>query len=138
MNYEFGRCTGKILLDFFKALTLSTTPEVELYNFDGRVNNESKRKAAFLREEEKTLNCLNCYSNRYRYCIEIVPIDEKTNEIPTIEKLIKGMNLKGVIATWDALNSQVADVKALKQFKVENKIRREAKLLFDANEIKIA
>lgn len=31
-----------------------------------------------------------------------------------------------------------ADVKALKQFKVENKIRREAKLLFDANEIKIA
>lgn len=108
---------NKILLDFFKALTLSTTPEVELYNFDGRVNNGSKRKATFLREEEKPLNCLNCYSNRYRYCIETVPIDEKTNEIPTIEKLIKGMNLKGVIATWDALNSQTANVKAVIQAK---------------------
>jgi len=30
-----------------------------------------------------------------------------TNETPTIEKLIEGMNLKGVIVTWYALNTPI-------------------------------
>lgn len=104
---------NKILFDFFKSVTKSLNPEVELLNFDGRTNNGSKRNLTVLNDEKKPLNCLNCYSNKYGYCIETIPIDEKTNEIPTIEKLINGMNLKGVIATWDALNTQTKNVEAV-------------------------
>lgn len=104
---------NSILFDFFKSITKQLNPEVELLNFDGRVNNGSKRNKTILNDAKSPLNCLNCYSNKHGYCIETVPIDEKTNEIPSIETLITGMNLKGVIATWDALNTQTKNVEAV-------------------------
>lgn len=104
---------NKILFDFFTSLTRKLSPEIKLKNFDGRVNNGSKRNKTILNDAKRPLNCLNCYDNEYGYCIETVPIDEKTNEIPTIETLINGMNLTGVIATWDALNTQTKNVKAV-------------------------
>lgn len=104
---------NKILFDFFASIVKNLNPEIELLNFDGRVNNGSKRNITVLNDSKSPLNCLNCYSNKYGYCIETVPINEKTNEIPTIEALINGMNLKGVIATWDALNTQTKNVEAV-------------------------
>ena len=97
---------NKILFDFFKSITRKLNPEIKLRNFDGCINNGSRRNSTISNDSSKPLNCLNCYANEYGYCIETVPIDEKTNEIPTIETLINGMNLTGVIATWDALNTQ--------------------------------
>lgn len=91
---------NKILFDFFKSITRKLNPEIKLRNFDGRVNNGSRRNSTISNDSSKPLNCLNCYANEYGYCIEAVPIDEKTNEIPTIETLINGMDLTGVIATW--------------------------------------
>lgn len=102
-----------ILFDFFKSLTRKLNPEIKLKNFDGRVNNGSKRNKTILNYAKTPLNCLNCYDNEYGYCIETIPIDDKTNEIPTIETLINGMDLRGVIATWDALNSQTKNVTAV-------------------------
>lgn len=104
---------NKILFDFFKTLTRKLNPEIKLRNFDGRVNNGSKRNNTILNNGKKPLNCLNCYDNEYAYCIETVPIDEKANEIPTIETLISGMDLTGIIATWDVLNTQTKNVKAV-------------------------
>lgn len=104
---------NKILFSFFKSTAGRLNPEVELLNFDGRVNNGSKRNLTILNEAKSPLNCLNCYSNKYGYCIETMPIDEKTNEIPTIETLISGMNLKGIIVTWDALNTQTKNVETV-------------------------
>ena len=104
---------NNILFDFFKSLTKKLNPEIKLRNFDGRTNNGSKRNKTVLNDKKTPLSCLNCYDNEYAYCIETVPIDEKSNEIPTIETLINGMNLKGIIATWDALNTQTKNVKAV-------------------------
>lgn len=104
---------NKILFDFFKSITRKLNPEIKLRNFDGRVNNGSRRSSTISNDSSKPLNCLNCYANEYGYCIETVPIDEKTNEIPTIETLINGMDLTGVIATWDALNTQTKNVSAV-------------------------
>ena len=84
-----------------------------MYNFDGRVNNGSKQSLTMSNKAISPLNCLNVYSNKYGYCIYTEQIEEKTNEIPTIEELIKGLNLKGIIATWDALNTQTKNVKAV-------------------------
>ena len=104
---------NKLLFDFFKCISFEETLKFNLLNFDGRVNNGSKRNLTLSNEDKKPLNCLNVYSTKYGYCIETIPIDEKTNEIPTIEKLIQGMNLTGTIATWDALNSQTKNVIAV-------------------------
>lgn len=104
---------NKILFDFFETITFSYTPKTEMYNFDGRVNNGSKQNLTINNEAKTPLNCLNVYSNKYRYCLYTKQIDEKTNEIPTIETLVSGLNLKGIIVTWDALNTQTKNVKAV-------------------------
>ena len=104
---------NKILFDFYKTITLEFHPEVEMINIDGRVNNGSKRNQTIMNEEVKPLNCLNVYSNKYGYCIDTIEINSKTNEIPTVESYIKGLDLKGVIVTWDALNTQNKNVEAV-------------------------
>lgn len=104
---------NNILLDFFKTITLELNPQTELYNFDGRVNNGSKRNLTISNESKTPLNCLNIYSNKYKYCISTTKISDKTNEIPTIEELVKTLNLNDIIVTWDALNSQTKNVKAV-------------------------
>ena len=40
-------------------------------------------------------------------------IEEKTNEITAIPDVIKRLNLKGIVCTWDALNTQKETVKAV-------------------------
>ncbi len=59
-----------ILFSFFKSITNRLNPEVELLNFDGRVNNGSKRSTTILNEGKSPLNCLNCYSNKYGYVLK--------------------------------------------------------------------
>ena len=46
-------------------------------------------------------------------CIDQEIIEEKTNEITAIPEVIKRLNLKNVICTWDALNTQKSNVKAV-------------------------
>ena len=98
---------NKILFDFFTAITINTTQNVEMLNFDGRVNNGSKRNQTLQNNSVKPLNCLNVYSNKYKYCLYTTQIDDKTNEIPTIESLVKELDLKDIIVTLDALNTQI-------------------------------
>ena len=58
---------NKLLLDFFKSITFENMPKVNLQNYDGRVNNGSKRNLTVENEEKTPLNCLNVYSNKYGY-----------------------------------------------------------------------
>lgn len=102
-----------ILFNFFDAITFAKSPETEMYNFDGRVNNGSKQNLTLHNKAKSPLNCLNVYSNKYGYCIYTNKINEKTNEIPMVEEIVKGLNLKGIIVTWDALNTQTKNVKAV-------------------------
>ena len=104
---------NNILFSFFDAMTFAKSPKTEMYNFDGRVNNGSKQNLTITGKNKTPLNCLNVYSNKYVYCLYTNEINEKTNEIPMIEKLVSGLNLKGIIVTWDALNTQTKNVKAV-------------------------
>jgi len=104
---------NKILYDFFKTITFEKNVKTELYSFDGRVNNGSRQKSTLMSDSKSPLNCLNVYSNKDGYCIYTKEIDCKTNEIPTVKKLVEGMNLKGVTVTFDALNTQTENIKAI-------------------------
>lgn len=97
---------NEILFSFFDTITFAPKPETEMYNFDGRVNNGSKQNLTMSQEAKSP--CLNVYSNKYGYCL----YTNQINEIPMIEELVSGLNLKGIIVTWDALNTQIKNVKA--------------------------
>ena len=81
----------------------------EMYHFDGKIEKGSLRKDG----EIKPLNVLNLFSSRYGICIDQEMIEEKTNEITAILDVIKRLKLKGIVCTWDALNTQKDTVKAV-------------------------
>ena len=85
----------------------------DMYHFDGKVDRRSGRKVNKNDEIIKNLNVLNVYSDKLEICIDQEKIDEKTNEITAIPDVIKRLNIKGVICTWDALNTQTETIKVV-------------------------
>ncbi len=85
----------------------------DILSFDGKVDKGSARKKGYIVDETKPLNVLNVYSDKLQMCIEQEMIEEKTNEITAIPKVIERLNLENVICTWDALNTQKENVKAV-------------------------
>ena len=102
-----------ILVGFYQDLILTVTKERDLINIDGRTSNGSSRKATSYSEKTKPLNVLNMYSNKYGICLASEKIDDKTNEIPTIKEILVRTNIHNCIITWDALNTQTENVKAV-------------------------
>ena len=104
---------NNILLEFFQEITFKTSVEEKVFNIDGKVNNGSKRNKTTNSETKSPLNCLNVFSNEYRYCIITKMISDKSNEIPAVEEIIKGLDLTDITVTWDALNTQTKNVEAV-------------------------
>lgn len=105
---------NKIFVDFIKEIQFMEDKTFkDIFSFDGKVGQGSARKKANITEEVKPLNVLNVYSDKLNMCIEQELIEEKTNEITGIPEIIKRLDLKGVICTWDALNTQTETVKAV-------------------------
>lgn len=100
---------NSICVEFSSVLSNINKTQKEFYHFDGKIEKGSSRKNG----EIKPLNVLNVYSNKYGMCIEQEMIEEKTNEITAIPKVIERLNLKGVVCTWDALNTQKENIKAV-------------------------
>ena len=86
----------------------------DILSFDGKVDKGSKRNKGYITEETKPLNVLNVYSDKLEMCIDQEMIEEKTNEITAIPEIIERLNLKNVICTWDALNTQKENINAVR------------------------
>lgn len=86
-------------------------------NTDGKTDNGSKRNENDVRDNVKSLNVLNVYSNNLGLCVASEKIEDKTNEIPTIPKILNRINVKGNIITWDALNTQKSNVEKVIKLK---------------------
>ena len=105
---------NNICVEFmFRLIKLPLNPQYDFYYFDGKVDKSSGRKTNAKNEIIKNLNVLNVYSDLLSMCIDQEMIEEKTNEITAIPDVIKRLNIKGVICTWDALNTQKNTVKAV-------------------------
>ena len=102
-----------ILVEFYQDLLLTVDKGRDLINIDGRTSNGSSRKKTSYSEKTKPLNVLNMYSNKYGICLASEKIDDKTNEIPTIKEILTRVNIRNCIITWDALNTQIENVKAV-------------------------
>lgn len=102
-----------ILINFYKYIINPKNEENDLINIDGRVDKGSSRNKTEYNEKEKPLNVLNAYSNKFGICLASEQIDVKSNEIPAVEEILKRMNIKNCIITWDALNTQVSNVEAV-------------------------
>ena len=79
---------------------------------DGKVSKSSKRKETEV-AGSKAVNTLNAYSSDLEMCIGQEFIEEKTNEITAMPKLLGRLDLKDTIVTWDAMNTQKEIVKVV-------------------------
>ncbi len=105
---------NKIFVDFIKDIQfMDDIYFKDILSFDGKVDKGSSRKKEYIVEETKPLNVLNVYSDKLQMCIDQEMIEEKTNEITAIPDVIKRLDLTNVICTWDALNTQKDNVKAV-------------------------
>lgn len=102
---------NSIFVEFVESIKYSYSKNFkDIFSFDGKVDRGSARKGTDI---IAPLNSLNVFSDRLSMCIDQEMIEAKTNEITAIPKIIERLNLKGVICTWDALNTQKDNVKAV-------------------------
>ena len=80
----------------------------DIISLDGKTDNGSARNAF---EKIKPLNVLSAYSDNQSACLYSQIIESKTNEIPTIPLVLDKLNIKNVVITWDALNTQINNIK---------------------------
>lgn len=85
---------------------------IDVISIDGKTSCGSKRNTTDILGS-KALHTLNAYSNNYGMCIGQVFVDEKTNEIPATIDLLKIIDIKNTVVTWDALNTQKSTVEAV-------------------------
>ena len=105
---------NKIFVEFIKDIQFMEDKYFkDILSFDGKVDKGSARNKGYIVDETKPLNVLNVYSDKLQMCIEQEMIEEKTNEITAIPEVIKRLDLTNVICTWDALNTQKENVKAV-------------------------
>lgn len=106
----------EIFTDFILMMSIPKT-ERDIINIDGRVNKGSSRNETRYSEKIKPLNVLNAYSNKYGICLASEQIEEKTNEITTIPDILERFKVKGNVITWDALNTQTANIEKVVNLK---------------------
>lgn len=86
--------------------------EKSIVSVDGKESRGSKRKTGG-QGEVRALQTLNVYSNDYGMCLAQKFIEEKTNEIPAAQEILRVMDLKDTIVTADAMNCQKETVAAI-------------------------
>ena len=105
---------NKIFVDFIKEIQFMEEKYFkDILSFDGKVEKGSARNKGYITEKTKPLNVLNVYSDKLQMCIDQEMIEEKTNEITAIPTIIERLDLTNVICTWDAINTQKDNVKAV-------------------------
>jgi predicted transposase YbfD/YdcC len=76
-----------------------------LINVDGKEQKGTGRKYN-TDQKVRNLQTLHVYDASNGICLASVPIDKKTNEIPTAQDILSQMELKNSIVTFDAMNTQ--------------------------------
>ena len=81
-------------------------------SLDGKEQKGTGRKYG-TDQKVTNLQTLHCYDVSNAICLASVPIEKKTNEIPVAQSLLRKMQLKDCVVTFDAMNTQKDTVKAI-------------------------
>ena len=73
---------------------------------DGKETWHTAKKCAKEPKDLCNLNGFNVMSTEWGICLSSTGIDEKTNEIPEMQAVIKGLDCRKCIITADAMNAQ--------------------------------
>lgn len=117
---HFFQVTVSLLLDTVNEIIRISGKEEEIHeksvlSVDGKESRGSKRRNG--EEKAKALQTLNVYSGDYGMCLAQKFIEEKTNEIPAAQEVLRLMDLKHTIVTADAMNCQKETVKVITEAK---------------------
>lgn len=106
---QIEEATVSFLMENISAIKRSLPSDNEdsyrLICVDGKEEKGTGRKYG-TSQEVRNLQTLHVYDASTDVCIFSKPIDSKTNEIPVAQDILRSMNLKGCIVTFDALHTQ--------------------------------
>lgn len=93
---ELNRVLARIAKD------LGIKGEGEIISFDGKTMRGTSSSDKGL----SAIHMLNAWSHDQGICLGHMKVDDKSNEIPAVPKLMELLDLKGTIVTADAMNTQ--------------------------------
>lgn len=111
----------EILVQVLKDMVMKATKEMDepLYTneelgieisdiiaIDGKETRNSGKKYSVTEEERRNLNELNVQSTEYGITLSSTRINEKSNEIPEAQRVLRTLDLRKCVVTADALNTQ--------------------------------
>lgn len=114
---HFYQATVQLLLGMIEGIVSLSGKGSDIHgrsivSVDGKESRGSRRKTGG-QGEVRALQTLNVYSNDHGICLAQKFIDEKTNEIPAAQELLRLMDLRDTIVTADAMNCQKETVAAI-------------------------
>ena len=80
---------------------------------DGKETHNTGKKSSTDPTERRNLNEFNVMSTEWGINLSSTRIDEKSNEIPEMQKVMKQLDCRGCVVTADAMNTQKATAKAI-------------------------
>ena len=91
-------------------------PEMPHVCVDGKESRGTGRLAGSDREI-RNLQTLHVYDVQYGICLVSRQIETKTNEIPTAQEVLRALDLRGVLVTFDAMHTQKKTIDIIAQGK---------------------
>lgn len=115
INYVYGMAIDFLMKKLDEIIQVSTPEKIEekdILSFDGKASRGSARKQTD-QAVSAGLHTLSAYSNDFGICVTQAFVPDKSNEITSMPEILKRLDLRNSIATWDALNTQKDVVKAV-------------------------
>lgn len=103
------KATTTFLIDNMKIIKRAfkiNTEGLRQYCVDGKEAKGTGRNPGFEKDKIRNLQTLHVYDLSDGICLVSKAIDTKTNEIPTAQEVLSTMQLKDVVVSFDALNTQ--------------------------------
>ena len=106
INGEFEEITIGRIHEFLQELRKCAQGTMYCHqSVDGKEARGSGRSED-TKNPQRNINVLNVYSNSDCLCIHSKPVETKTNEIPVAQEILRMMELKKTVITFDALHTQ--------------------------------
>lgn len=111
---ELQEAITSFLLEKLNVIKQSLNAEdgIRLITVDGKEAKQTGRKYN-TNEKIRNLQTLNVYDASNAVCLASVSINEKTNEIPTAQEILKTMQLKNCVVTFDSMNTQKETIRII-------------------------